>query len=218
MRAKLRDVTRLSWLVGGNPERRRYIVSETNAVVKGATARGALGRVKWAWGERRNELAMTGFRITVGLLWVNSAWGKISGGTFVGGFAKTNAGFAAKTPFGFYKDFLNGFVIPNADWFAYFLMYGELLTGIALVAGILTNIGAIAGFFMNLNFWLASGYAGGGTGAANIAMGAAAVMFLLTPAAKWLSVDRYLAERLLKGLAAKHPKVTRMFIGRTVTT
>lgn len=192
-------------------------MTETTVGMAGAKARGAFSRIKWAWAERRNELTMTGLRLTVALLWIHSAWGKITNANFASSFRATNTSFASKTPFGFYKDFLNGFVIPNADWFAWFLAYGELLVGVALLLGILTNVGALTGFFMNLNFWLAAGYAGGSTGSVNIAMGAAAVMFLLSPGAKWLSLDRWLAERPLKGLAAKHPRLTKAMLGRRVT-
>jgi thiosulfate dehydrogenase [quinone] large subunit len=186
------------------------------AVVKGARVRGALSRFRWAWGERRNEMAMTGLRWTVALLWINSAWGKLSNANFAASFKSTNTGFAAKTPFGFYKDFLNGFVLPNADWFAWFLAYGEMLVGVALLLGLLTHVGAVAGLFMNVNFWLASGYAGGSTGSVNVLMGVVAVLVLVSPGAKWFTLDRWLAERPLKRLAARHPKVARVMIGRSV--
>ena len=191
-------------------------MSEMPVIEKGARVRGALGRFKWAWGERRSEMSMTGLRWALGLLWINSALGKILSTTYYGGFAATNKGFAAKTPFGWYKDFLNAAVIPNADWFAYFLAYGELLVGVALVLGLFTHVGAVAGFFMNLNFWLASGYAGGSGGSVNILMATTMVFILVTPAAKWFTLDRWIAEHPLKGLATKHPRVTRVLLGRKV--
>jgi thiosulfate dehydrogenase (quinone) large subunit len=189
-------------------------MTEMPKMEKGARVRGALARVKWAWGERRNEMAITGLRWTVGLLWINSALGKLTNPTYASGFAATNKGFAAKTPFGFYKDFLNAFVIPNASWFGTFVAYGELLVGVALLVGIATHIGAITGFFLNLNFWLASGYTGGSGGSVNILMATVAVLVIVTPAGKWFAVDRWLAEHPLRGLAAKHPKVTRVMMGR----
>lgn len=192
-------------------------MSEMPKIESGARVRGALARVKWAWGERRNEMSITGLRWVVGLLWINSALGKLAVANYgATAFKATNTGFAAKTPFGWYADFLKGFVIPNANWFGYFVAYGELFVGIALVVGVLTHIGAISGFFLNLNFWLASGYAGGSGGSVNIAMATVAVLVLVSPAATWFSVDRWLAERPLKRLAAKFPRVTRIMIGRNV--
>jgi thiosulfate dehydrogenase [quinone] large subunit len=191
-------------------------MSEMPKIESGARARGALSRVKWAWGERRNELALTGVRMTVALIFINSAWGKLTNPNIVASFKGTNATFAGKTSFGFYKDFLTGFVGPNADWFAYFVAYGEMFAGIALLLGLLTNAGAIAAFLLNLNFWMAASNTSASTAGINIAMGAVAMMVLLAPAAKWLSVDRWLAEHPLKGLAARHPKLTSMMIGRKV--
>jgi thiosulfate dehydrogenase [quinone] large subunit len=175
---------------------------------------GAMARLKWAWGERRNEMAMTGLRWTIGLLWINSALGKLSNANFAASFKSTNTGFASKTPFGWYGDFLKGFVIPNADWFGWFLAYGELFVGIAFVLGLLTHVGAVAGFFMNVNFWLASGYAGGSTGSVNILMATVAVLVLVSPGAKWFTLDRWLAQRPLKGLASRHPRLAAMMVGR----
>src|SRR5258706_13384853 len=184
--------------------------------MEGAKVRGALARVKWAWGERRNELAITGLRMTVALIFINSAWGKLTNPNIVASFRATNNTFAGKSSFGFYGDFLRGFVIPNPDWFAYLVAYAEMFAGVALLLGLLTNAGAVAAFLLNLNFWMAASNTGASTAGINIAMGAVAMMVLLAPGAKWLSVDRWLAEHPLKGLAAKHPKLTRMMIGRKV--
>jgi thiosulfate dehydrogenase [quinone] large subunit len=179
----------------------------------GAKAGGKLALVKQVWGTKRDQLAMTAVRVTVGLLFLNSAVGKITNPNFVSGFAATNRGFAAKTSFPWYADFLNGTVIPNATFWANLTMYGELLVGLALIFGLLTNVGAVAGIFLNLNFWLAAGQTGS-TFAVNILMGVAAAAFLVSPAAKYLSVDRFVAERLFRRVANKHPKLVRAFLQR----
>ena len=188
---------------------------ETATAMEGAKAPGVLGRVRWAWGNRRDHLGMTSLRVLVGVLWLNSFWGKFTNPNFVGGFAATNTRFAGQTDFVWYKDFLTGTVVPNAEFFAYLTMYGELLVAVALIFGLLTHVGAVAALLMNLNFWLAAGQSGS-TFAVNILMGAAAVVFIFSPAAKWLSVDRYLAERPLRRLALRFPRLTRVFLGRRV--
>jgi len=174
---------------------------------------GVLALLRRVWETKRDQLTWTALRVTVGLLWLNSFWGKFTNPAYVSGFAATNRGFAAKTSFGFYRDFLNSVVIPNADFWANLTMYGELLVGVALVLGLLTNVGAVAGFFLNLNFWMAAGQTGS-TFSVNIVMGTAGLLFALSPGAKWLSVDRLVAERLFPKVAQRHAKLVKAFLQR----
>lgn len=185
-------------------------------VSAGVRARSFGARAREVWGAKKDELTMTGLRIAIGLIWLNSFWGKFTNPNFVASFTATNKTFAGKTSFGWYHDFLVNTVIPNAAFWANLTMYAELLAGIALVAGLLTNLGAIGAFLLNLNFWLAASNTSPSTASVNIAMGAAAIIFLLAPAAKYYSVDRLLAERFLTGFASKHPKLTTAFIGPKV--
>jgi thiosulfate dehydrogenase [quinone] large subunit len=183
------------------------------AKMEDAMATGKVALVKRAWATKRDQIALTAVRVTVGLLFLNSAIGKLTSPTYISGFAATNRGFAAKTSFGWYADFLNGAVIPNATFWANLTMYGEFLVGLALILGLLTNLGAVAAIFLNLNFWLAAGQTGS-TFSVNILMGVAAAAFLVSPAAKYLSVDRFLAERVFRRIADKHPKLVRAFLQR----
>ena len=182
----------------------------------GARAPGALGRIKWAFAERRNEVMMTGLRWAIALEWMNSAWGKMNNPRFVSGFAATNANFAKNTQFGWYKDFLTGTVIPNSSTWAYLTMYGEMLVGVALLLGLLTNLGLVGSLFFNLNFYLAAGYSGGSTAGVNLMMLSMGGALLFSRGATWFTLDRWLAEHPMRGLASKHPRLTRVFIGRKV--
>ena len=47
-----------------------------------------------------------------------------------------------------------------------------------------------------------------------ILMAVAAVAFLVSPASKYLSVDRFVAERLFRRVAEKHPKLVHAFLQR----
>src|SRR6476620_9927963 len=98
MRAGYSDPRRLLWIRRGNPRpNEAKTMSEMPKMVEGAKVRSALGRVKWAWGERRNEMAITGLRWMVGLLWINSALGKLAVANYgATAFKATNTGFAAK--------------------------------------------------------------------------------------------------------------------------
>lgn len=188
-------------------------MSETTLGDVSAKTGGKLSFAKKVWGTQRDQLSWSAIRVLVGVLWLNSFWGKFTNPAYVAGFAATNKGFAAKTSFGFYRDFLNGVVIPNSELWANLTMFGELAIGVLLVLGLLTNIGAVTAFFLNVNFWLAAGQSGS-TFAVNILMAGAAVAFVVSPGAKYLSLDRFLAERVLRKVAIKHPRLTHAMLQR----
>jgi thiosulfate dehydrogenase [quinone] large subunit len=188
-------------------------MAETISKQDGARTGGKLAFAKKVWGTQKDQLSWSAIRVLVGLLWLNSFWGKFTNPAYVSGFAATNKGFAAKTSFGFYRDFLNGVVIPNSQMWANLTMFGELTVGVLLVLGLLTNIGAITAFFLNVNFWLAAGQTGS-TFSVNILMAGLAVAFIATPGAKYLSLDRFVAERVLRKLAVAHPRLTQAMLQR----
>jgi len=56
-----------------------------------------------------------------------------------------------------YSDFLATTVLPNADRFAQLVVLGEWVTGISLLAGLLTRMGSLVGMWLMLNYMLAKG-------------------------------------------------------------
>ena len=137
-------------------------------------------------------------RIFVGYIWLNAAIEKIEGGTFVATIGKTLAAFASKNPYGFEKAFLTNIAIPNATLFGTLSMYGELLVGLALLLGIFSELGAVAGLFMSLNFYFAAGWTGASTESLNLVLAGVQVILLLSGAGKVLSVEQALYDRLPK--------------------
>ncbi len=92
---------------------------------------------------------------------------------------------------GWYASFLQGFVLPNAGWFAYVVTFGELLVALGLIFGVLTGIAAFFGVFMNLNFMLA------GAVSINPVIGTLAIFLVLAwRIAGYYGVDRYLLPAL----------------------
>ena len=57
----------------------------------------------------------------------------------------------------FYRSFVETVVVPNQAVFASLVTFGELLIGLALIAGLATRYAAIAGALLVTNFWLAKG-------------------------------------------------------------
>jgi thiosulfate dehydrogenase [quinone] large subunit len=137
-------------------------------------------------------------RIFIGYIWLNSAIEKIAGGEFVGGMAKTLGYFASKNPIGWEKDFLINVAIPNATVFGYLSMYGELLVGLALLLGIFSQVGAIAGLFLSLSFYFAAGWTSPSTETVNLVMAGVQVVLLLSGAGKVLSIEQFVYDRLPK--------------------
>jgi len=105
-------------------------------------------------------------RVYVGYEWleagrhkiVDSAW--MSDGTALKGFWERAVAIPeqGRPPilYGWYRDFLQ-FMLDHHwyVWFAKLVAVGELLTGIALIAGVFVGFAALTGAFMNMNFMLA---------------------------------------------------------------
>lgn len=137
-------------------------------------------------------------RIFIGYIWLESAIGKIQGGTFVDGLAKTLTNFAAKNPIPWQVDFLNNVAIPNATLFGTVTMYGELLVGLALFLGVFSQVGALGGLIMNVAFYFAAGHTSASTETVNLVMAGVQVVLLLSGAGKVLSIEQLVYDRLPK--------------------
>ncbi|HXW51629.1 MAG TPA: TQO small subunit DoxD [Candidatus Acidoferrales bacterium] len=58
---------------------------------------------------------------------------------------------------GFYQTFLQTVVLPHAGLFSYLVAWGETLTGVSLLLGLLTSAGGVVGVFLALNYFLMKG-------------------------------------------------------------
>lgn len=123
--------------------------------------------------------------LAVGLIWLRSSYGKISGGNFVEGLAGTLDKFASKNPYPLVKQFLLNVAIPNAHLFGTLVMLGEAFTALSIVIAsvylllnsktnqvVLTilSLGLIIGIFLNATFWFASGWTSPSTDGLNLLM------------------------------------------------
>lgn len=137
-------------------------------------------------------------RLWLGYQWLQAAWGKWTEGGWVGkGAGGAVEGFAqgaiAQTTgehpqvTGWYADFLENVVVPNAAVFSYLVIFGETLVGIALILGAFTGIAAFFGVFMNASFLFA------GTAGANPRMAIVGILIVLAwRVAGWWGLDRWL--------------------------
>lgn len=123
--------------------------------------------------------------LSVGVLWLRSSFGKLSSGTFVNNLGATLTKTAEKNPYPWFKDFLTTVAIPNAQLFGNLVLWGELLSAIAITVGailmiinphparvvvLLFILGLVGGLLLNIIFWLGFGYTSPSTDSINLLM------------------------------------------------
>jgi thiosulfate dehydrogenase (quinone) large subunit len=142
-------------------------------------------------------------RVLIGAVWLNGGLEKLLNPSFPSQFAASleAGGFVSQAP-PFFQDFMKGYVVPNAELFAQFMRAGELMLGIALILGLLTNLAAIGSVGLSAVIMLSQGGVGLGTGLGapefltiNVLVALISVVILFSPAAKALSIDSRLAKR-----------------------
>ena len=137
-------------------------------------------------------------KLTVGFLWGFVPYPAVSP-RFVGFHPKRVAEFAAGNPIGWYKEFLEATVLPNAKIFATLQAYGEAAVGLGLVLGLLTGLTALVGLFLSLNYGLASQWMSFGQQGFHTLLVTSMVIFLGCRAGRHWGVDRWLLARLEPG-------------------
>ena len=100
-----------------------------------------------------STLSLLLLRLAISYVWLSAGLSKLFNPQFISTFSNTLTTFAKNSPFHFYSEFLNQYVIPKAYIFAQLTVWGEVLTGIAFLIGFPMTIAALAGVFMNLNYY-----------------------------------------------------------------
>jgi uncharacterized membrane protein YphA (DoxX/SURF4 family) len=139
------------------------------------------------------------FRILTGLWWLIHGYEKLSSPRWGGqsGACASIVKDMVSSGSGAYHDFLVNFVQPHIATFAMLVAWGETLTGVSLLLGLLTVLGGVIGTFLVLNYWIAgSGYAdlGSYSGTETAVMILTAVNFVL-PTGLVYGLDGMLAKR-----------------------
>ena len=146
---------------------------------------------------------MVWVRLLIGAVWLNGGLEKMLNPGFPGQFAASlqAGGFVSQAP-PFFQDFMKGYVVPNAELFAQFMRLGELMLGIALIFGVLTNLAAIGSVGLSAVVLLSQGGVGLGTGLGapefltiNVLVALFSVAIVLSPGAKVISLDSRLVQR-----------------------
>jgi thiosulfate dehydrogenase [quinone] large subunit len=126
----------------------------------------------------------TVIRVLIGLSWLQSGWGKLNNpawmetGEALRGFWERAVtipeGGRPPIVFDWYRDFIQGMLDAGSYvWFAKLVTFGEILVGVALIAGAFVGIAAFFGALMNWNFIMA------GTASSNALLGIGALLLIL---------------------------------------
>lgn len=97
-------------------------------------------------------------RLYLGWSWLIAGWEKMWSPGWHGqapavvGFLQ---GALKASPFVWYKSLIAAVFLPNSGLFAFLVTWGELLVGLALLVGLLTNLAALGAILMNMSFLLA---------------------------------------------------------------
>ncbi|MEM7111966.1 MAG: TQO small subunit DoxD [Chloroflexota bacterium] len=97
--------------------------------------------------------------------------------------------------FPFYANFVETTVIPNFLLFAWLIFLAELLTGISLLTGTLTRLGALVGLLMSLNLGIGLLEVPGEWPWSYAMMAMWHGTFLITAPGRLLGVDAWLREK-----------------------
>ena len=124
--------------------------------------------------------------LSIGLLWLRSSYGKFTSGTFVNSLGGILTKAADKNPYPLFKQFLTSVAIPNSQVFGLLVLWGELLSAVAITAGVILLLiksrlkrfaslvllsGLASGLLLNIVFWLGFGYTSPSTESLNLLMG-----------------------------------------------
>jgi len=157
---------------------------------------------------------MVWVRVLVGAVWLNGGIEKLLNPSFPRQFADSLAvgGFVSQAS-PFFRGFMQGTVVPNAELFAQVVRTGELTLGLALILGFLTNLAAVGSVILSVAIQLSAGGVRLGTGLGapefitiNVLVVLISLGILLSSAAKGLSVDA--------GLARRRPGLSPLLVNR----
>ncbi len=157
-------------------------------------------------------------RIVVGLYFVKSLVTKMSfvllGGVlpvpavserWVNVMPKIVARQASDNPLSFYKQFLEGTVLPNSSVFAQLTAWGETVVGIGLTVGLLTGLASLVGLFLVTNYGLATQWMSPGQQGFHLVLFFLMLAFFFARAGRAWGIDGWLARRKPNSLLTRRP-------------
>lgn len=112
---------------------------------------------------------------------------------------------ASENPLLFYKQFLEGTVLPHSNIFAQLTAWGETVAGIGLTLGLLTGLASLVGLVLVINYGLATQWMSPGQQGFHLVLFFLMVAFFMARAGRALGLDRWIARRRPRSLLARRP-------------
>ena len=112
---------------------------------------------------------------------------------------------ASENPIAFYKQFLEGTVIPNSNVFAPLTAWGETVVGIGLTLGLLTGLASIVGLLLVVNYGLATQWMSPGQQGFHIVLFFLMLAFFFARVGRTWGLDAWLARRKPRSLLSRRP-------------
>ena len=112
---------------------------------------------------------------------------------------------ASENPIAFYKQFLEGTVLPNSNMFAQMTAWGETVVGIGLTLGLLTGLASLVGLILVINYGLATQWMSPGQQGFHIVLVFLMLAFFFARAGRTWGIDGWLARRKPQSMLARRP-------------
>ena len=112
---------------------------------------------------------------------------------------------ASENPLVFYKQFLEGTVLPNSNLFAQLTAWGETVVGIGLTLGLLTGIASLVGVVLVANYGLATQWMSPGQQGFHLVLFFLMLAFFFARAGGTWGVDGWLARRKPGSFLTRRP-------------
>jgi thiosulfate dehydrogenase [quinone] large subunit len=111
----------------------------------------------------------------------------------------------ARQASGFYKQFLEGTVLPNSSVFAQLTAWGETVVGLGLTLGLLTGLASLVGLFLVTNYGLATQWMSPGQQGFHLVLFFLMLAFFFARAGRTWGIDGWLARRKPNSLLTRRP-------------
>ena len=112
---------------------------------------------------------------------------------------------ASDNPLVFYKQFLEGTVLPNSSVFAQLTAWGETVVGLGLTLGLLTGLASLVGLFLVTNYGLATQWMSPGQQGFHLVLFFLMLAFFFARAGRTWGLDGWLARRSPNSFLGRRP-------------
>jgi thiosulfate dehydrogenase (quinone) large subunit len=112
---------------------------------------------------------------------------------------------ASENPLAFYKQFLEGTVLPHSNVFAPLTAWGETVVGLGLTLGLLTGLASLVGLVLVINYGLATQWMSPGQQGFHLVLFFLMLAFFFARAGRTWGLDGWLARRRPGSLLTRSP-------------